>query len=96
MKTYPDVRLVGTPTESIGKFGGDTDNWEWPRHTGDFALFRVYSDKNGRPSEYSTNNVPLTPKHSLASKHKRISARRIFHDYGLPRSHKPLDACSRR
>jgi hypothetical protein len=62
---YPDVRLVGTPTESIGKFGGDTDNWEWPRHTGDFALFRVYADRNGRPAEYSSNNVPLTPKHHL-------------------------------
>jgi hypothetical protein len=62
---YPDVRLVGTPTESIGKFGGDTDNWEWPRHTGDFALFRVYSDANGRPAEYAANNVPLTPKHHL-------------------------------
>lgn len=62
---YPDVRLVGTPTESIGKFGGDTDNWEWPRHTGDFSLFRVYSDKNGRPAEYSQENVPLTPRHHL-------------------------------
>lgn len=62
---YPDVRLVGTPTESIGKFGGDTDNWEWPRHTGDFSLFRVYSDKNGKPSAYSKDNVPLTPRHHL-------------------------------
>ncbi|MDP2161345.1 MAG: S46 family peptidase [Flavobacterium sp.] len=62
---YTDVRLVGTPTESIGKFGGDTDNWEWPRHTGDFALFRVYADANGNPAEYSENNVPLKPKHHL-------------------------------
>jgi hypothetical protein len=62
---YKDVRLVGTPTESIGKFGGDTDNWEWPRHTGDFALFRVYADKNNNPAEYSTDNVPYRPKHSL-------------------------------
>jgi len=62
---YKDVRLVGTPTESIGKFGGDTDNWEWPRHTGDFSMFRVYADKNGNPAEYSKGNVPLTPKHYL-------------------------------
>lgn len=62
---YKDVRLVGTPPETVGKFGGDTDNWEWPRHTGDFAMFRVYADKNGNPAEYSENNVPLKPKHYL-------------------------------
>ncbi|NBL65511.1 S46 family peptidase [Flavobacterium sp. NST-5] len=62
---YTDVRLVGTPPENIGKFGGDTDNWEWPRHTGDFSLFRVYADKDGNPAEYSANNVPLKPKHHL-------------------------------
>lgn len=62
---YADVRLVGTPPNSIGKFGGDTDNWEWPRHTGDFSLFRVYTDANGNPSEYSTSNVPMNPKHFL-------------------------------
>lgn len=62
---YTDVRLVGTPPASIGKFGGDTDNWEWPRHTGDFSLFRVYGDANGNPAEYSANNVPLKPKHFL-------------------------------
>ena len=62
---YEDVRLVGTPTESIGKFGGDTDNWEWPRHTGDFAVFRIYGDANGNPAEYSLNNVPLKPKYHL-------------------------------
>lgn len=62
---YTDVRLVGTPPNSIGKFGGDTDNWEWPRHTGDFSLFRVYADKDGNPAEYSTDNVPLEPKHHL-------------------------------
>ncbi|MFL9836597.1 S46 family peptidase [Flavobacterium sp. ST-75] len=62
---YNDVRLVGTPPESIGKFGGDTDNWEWPRHTGDFSMFRIYADANGNPAEYSPNNVPLTPKHYL-------------------------------
>lgn len=62
---YTDVRLVGTPPNSIGKFGGDTDNWEWPRHTGDFALFRVYADKDGNPAPYSASNVPLKPKHHL-------------------------------
>ncbi len=62
---YKDVRLVGTPPESVGKFGGDTDNWEWPRHTGDFSMFRVYADANGNPAEYSTSNVPLKPKHHL-------------------------------
>lgn len=62
---YKDVRLVGTPPESLGKYGGDTDNWEWPRHTADFSMFRVYADKNGNPAEYSENNVPLQPKHYL-------------------------------
>ena len=62
---YEDVRLVGTPPSSIGKYGGDTDNWEWPRHTGDFSMFRVYADKDGNPAAYSTNNVPLKPKHHL-------------------------------
>ncbi|NRA94534.1 MAG: S46 family peptidase, partial [Psychroserpens sp.] len=62
---YTDVRLVGTPPKSIGKYGGDTDNWEWPRHTGDFALFRVYADENGKPAQYSTKNVPLKPQYHL-------------------------------
>ncbi len=62
---YKDVRLVGTPPESVGKFGGDTDNWEWPRHTGDFSMFRIYADKDGNPADYSENNVPLHPKHYL-------------------------------
>jgi hypothetical protein len=62
---YKDVRLVGVPPESLGKFGGDTDNWEWPRQTADFSMFRVYADKDGNPAEYSTNNVPLQPKHYL-------------------------------
>ncbi|AXG69132.1 dipeptidyl-peptidase 7 [Kordia sp. SMS9] len=63
---YEDVRLVGTPTESIGKFGGDTDNWEWPRHTGDFSLFRVYTDKDGNAAKYSEDNIPMKPKKHLA------------------------------
>ncbi len=62
---YNDVRLVGTPPESIGKFGGDTDNWMWPRHTGDFALFRVYTDPDGNAAEYNDNNIPMKPKHHL-------------------------------
>ena len=62
---YKDVRLVGTPPNSIGKFGGDTDNWEWPRHTGDFSMFRVYADASGNPADFSSTNVPLHPKHHL-------------------------------
>lgn len=61
-KVYSDIRLVGAPPSSIGKFGADTDNWMWPRHTGDFSVFRIYADKNGNPAEYSENNVPLHPK----------------------------------
>ncbi|WP_448606573.1 S46 family peptidase [Paenimyroides ceti] len=64
-ETFKDVRLVGTPPSSIGKFGSDTDNWVWPRHTGDFSLFRIYADKNNRPAAYSKDNVPYTPKHFL-------------------------------
>jgi hypothetical protein len=64
-KIYRDIRLVGAPPESIGKFGGDTDNWEWPRHTCDFSVFRVYSSKNGKPADYSEDNVPLKPKYFL-------------------------------
>jgi hypothetical protein len=62
---YRDIRLVGTPQESVGKFGGDTDNWEWPRHTGDFSVFRVYTGKDGKPAEFSTENIPLKPKYFL-------------------------------
>jgi hypothetical protein len=64
-ETFRDVRLVGTPPESIGKFGGDTDNWMWPRHTGDFSLFRVYSAPDGKPAEYAPENIPLKPRHHL-------------------------------
>ena len=61
-KVFTDVRLVGAPPSSIGKFGGDTDNWMWPRHTGDFSLFRVYADRNNEPAPYSPDNVPYRPK----------------------------------
>jgi len=62
---FDDVRLVGTPPESIGKFGADTDNWMWPRHTGDFSMFRVYMSPDGKPAEFSDNNIPFKPKHFL-------------------------------
>ncbi|MDE7126786.1 MAG: S46 family peptidase, partial [Bacteroidales bacterium] len=64
-KVYNDVRFVGAPPSSIGKFGADTDNWMWPRHTGDFSMFRVYADKDNNPAAYSPDNVPYTPKRSL-------------------------------
>ena len=63
--TYKDVRLVGAPPSSVGKYGGDTDNWMWPRHTGDFSMFRIYADAEGNPADVSADNVPLTPKHHL-------------------------------
>ena len=61
-KVFTDVRLVGAPPSAVGKFGGDTDNWMWPRHTGDFSLFRIYADKNNEPADYSPENVPYQPK----------------------------------
>jgi hypothetical protein len=64
-QVYKDVRLVGAPPSAIGKFGGDTDNWMWPRHTGDFTIFRIYTAPDGSPAEYSKNNIPLKPKHHL-------------------------------
>ena len=64
-KIYKDVRFVGAPPSSIGKFGADTDNWMWPRHTGDFSMFRVYADKDNNPAEYSPENVPLKAKNHL-------------------------------
>jgi hypothetical protein len=64
-ETYKDIRFVGAPPSSIGKFGADSDNWMWPRHTCDFSLFRIYSDKDGKPADYSKDNVPLKPKHHL-------------------------------
>ncbi len=65
MEEYNDIRLVGAPPSSIGKFGGDTDNWMWPRHTGDFSLFRVYTDKDGKPAQYAADNIPLAPEKYL-------------------------------
>jgi Peptidase S46 len=65
LETFRDVRLVGAPPSSIGKFGGDVDNWMWPRHTGDFSMFRVYSGPDGKPADYSPENIPFKPKHHL-------------------------------
>ena len=64
-KIFNDVRLVGAPPSSIGKFGGDTDNWMWPRHTGDFSMFRIYADKDNNPTDYSEDNIPYNPNHFL-------------------------------
>ena len=64
-KIYTDIRLVGAPPSSIGKFGGDTDNWMWPRHTGDFSMFRIYANTDNEPAIYSENNIPYSPKHHL-------------------------------
>jgi len=64
-ETFYDIRLVGAPPSGIGKFGGDADNWMWPRHTGDFSLFRIYTDSTGKPAKYSKNNIPYKPKKSL-------------------------------
>ncbi len=64
-EVYKDVRLVGAPPSSIGKYGGDTDNWMWPRHTGDFSIFRIYTAPDGSPAEYSEDNIPMSPKHYL-------------------------------
>ncbi|TXI84565.1 MAG: S46 family peptidase [Crocinitomicaceae bacterium] len=64
-ETFTDVRLIGTPPQSAGKFGGDTDNWMWPRHTADFSMFRIYAGADNKPSKYNASNVPLTPRHSL-------------------------------
>ncbi|MNK57846.1 Peptidase S46 [compost metagenome] len=65
IETYKDIRLVGAPPSAIGKYGSDTDNWVWPRHTGDFSMFRIYADKNNKPAEYSKDNIPYVPKHFL-------------------------------
>lgn len=81
---YRDVRLVGTPPESIGKFGGDTDNWEWPRHTGDFSVFRVYAAPDGSPARFSTSNVPLKPKWHLPVSLKGVKEGDFTMIWGYP------------
>lgn len=83
-ETYKDVRLVGAPPSSIGNFGMDTDNWSWPRHTGDFALFRIYADKNNKPAEYSSENVPYQPKHFLPISIKGVKPGDFTFVFGFP------------
>ncbi|MDR0802954.1 S46 family peptidase [Fluviicola sp.] len=73
-ETFKDVRLVGTPPQSAGKFGGDTDNWEWPRHTADFSMFRIYAGSDNKPADFSDSNVPLKPKYSLPISLKGVKA----------------------
>ncbi|MBD8082537.1 S46 family peptidase [Chryseobacterium caseinilyticum] len=82
--TFKDIRLVGAPPQSIGKFGSDTDNWVWPRHTGDFSMFRIYADKNNRPAEYSKDNVPYVPKHYLPVSIKDKKENDFTFVYGFP------------
>lgn len=83
---YSDVRLVGTPPESVGKYGGDTDNWEWPRHTGDFSVFRVYASPDGKPSRYNASNVPMKPKWHLPVSLKGVKENDFAMIYGYPGS----------
>jgi hypothetical protein len=85
-KRYRDVRLVGAPPEALGKFGGDTDNWEWPRHTADYSIFRVYGNSDGSPAEFSNNNVPLKPKWYLPVSLKGVKEGDFSMIYGYPGS----------
>lgn len=85
-QTYPDVRLVGAPPQSLGKYGGDTDNWMWPRHTCDFSMFRVYADANNNPAEYSESNVPYKPKHHLPVSLKGVKKDDYAMIFGYPGS----------
>ena len=85
-KEYRDVRLVGAPPSSIGKFGGETDNWMWPRHTGDFSIFRIYADENNEPADYSPDNKPYVPKRSLTISLKGVQEGDFTFVYGCPGS----------
>lgn len=84
--TYKDVRLVGAPPSSVGKYGGDTDNWMWPRHTGDFSVLRIYTGQDGKPAGYSKNNIPLKPKHSLPISLQGVKANDYAMIMGYPGS----------
>lgn len=81
---YTDIRLVGAPPESVGKFGGDTDNWEWPRHTGDYSIFRVYTNKQHQPADYDPGNVPLKPKWFLPVSLKGVKEGDFTMIWGYP------------
>lgn len=83
-ETFSDVRLVGAPPSSIGKFGSDTDNWVWPRHTGDFAVLRIYADKDNKPAAYSKDNVPYKPKKSLSISLDGLSKNDFTMVFGFP------------
>lgn len=83
-ETYTDVRLVGAPPSSIGKFGSDTDNWMWPRHTGDFSIFRIYADKDNNPAEYSEDNIPYTPNKHLNISTQGVKPGDFTMVYGFP------------
>ena len=83
-EVFKDVRLVGAPPSNIGKFGGDTDNWMWPRHTGDFSIFRVYADKDNKPAEYSEDNVPYKPKKHLSVSTKGAKENDFTFIFGYP------------
>ena len=83
-REYADVRLVGAPPSSIGKFGGDTDNWMWPRHTGDFSMFRIYADKDNNPAPYSEDNVPYRPKKYFHISTKGVQEGDFTFIYGFP------------
>ena len=87
-REYADVRLVGAPPSSIGKFGGDTDNWMWPRHTGDFSMFRIYADKDNNPAPYSKDNVPYKPKKYFHISTKGVQEGDFTFIYGFPGSTK--------
>jgi hypothetical protein len=83
-QTFLDVRLVGAPPSNIGKFGGDTDNWMWPRHTGDFSIFRIYTDKDGKPAEYAEDNVPYKPKYHFPISLKGVNDGDFTFVFGYP------------
>ena len=85
-REYTDVRLVGAPPSSIGKFGGETDNWMWPRHTGDFSIFRIYAGKDNLPADYSEDNIPYTPKKSLKISRAGVKEGDFTFVYGCPGS----------
>ena len=85
-REYTDVRLVGAPPSSIGKFGGETDNWMWPRHTGDFSIFRIYAGKDNMPADYSEDNIPYTPKKSLKISRAGVKEGDFTFVYGCPGS----------
>ena len=85
-ETFTDVRLVGAPPSSIGKYGGDTDNWMWPRHTGDFSMLRVYAGQDGKPAEYSKDNIPFQPRHHLPVSTKGVNKEDFAMIMGYPGS----------